>query len=251
MQILFIDESGSSPPSSKTENSPYFVLGGIIIPEHIWFQVKADLNVIKKNFGIFDEIKWRYFAPPSPLAKKHALSHIDGKSKEQLRTELYSVIRKYKSIKVITVVTDTKAAYSLSYINNSDDIFWYSYKQITERFQYYLQDLTRLSGEKTNGIIVCDHRAPNDDRRLQELHAKLLQGYKDSHSSYDNLIEGVFISPSHLSIGIQFADMVAGAVLRKFKNNDNRFYSQIEDSMRKSPKGVTEGYGLIRFPKNK
>jgi hypothetical protein len=120
---------------------------------------------------------------------------------------------------------------------------------MTERFQYYLQDVSRVSGQKINGIIVCDHRAPKDDRRLQELHAKLLLGNHNASSSYKNLIEGVFISPSHLSIGIQFADMLAGAVLRKFSKNDSRFFDQIKDTFRKSEEGEIEGYGIIKFPK--
>jgi hypothetical protein len=251
MQILFIDESGTPPPQTKIEHSPYFVLGGVVIPENFWHYVKQDLAVAKRRFGVFDEVKWRYFAPPPPNAKPHSLSHLSPEKKEALRSELFGIIRKYKSIKIISVVTDIAHAYAVPYLNTPDDIFWYTYKQITERFQYYLQDISRISGEKTNGIIVCDHRAPNDDRRLQELHGKLLRGTKESHSSYSHLIEGVFIAPSHLSVGIQFADMVAGATLRKFKDNDDRFYSQIEASFRRSTTGEVGGYGLVQFPPRK
>lgn len=249
MQILFIDESGTPPPKDKIEHSPYFVLGGVVIPENFWHHVKNDMEAIKRRFNISGEIKWRYFAPSAPDAKKHSLSHLPASDKEALRTQLYQVIQKYKSIKILSVVTNNKSAYEISYIHTPDDLFWYSYKQITERFQYYLQDISRISGEKTNGIIICDHRAPHDDKRLQELHARLLLGTKDSHSSYENLIEGVFIAPSHLNIGIQFADIVAGAVLRKFKNDDERYYAQIAQSFRQSTKGRIEGYGLVHYPK--
>lgn len=43
--------------------------------------------------------------------------------------------------------------------------------------------------------------------------------------------------------------MVGGAVLRRFKANDNRFFDQIKDTFRKSEAGRVEGYGLIKFPK--
>lgn len=250
MQMLFIDESGTSPPQNKTDEEPWFVLGGVVIPEESWHKIKNDLELVKKKYAIVGEIKWRFFSPPKESAKTHSMSHLSAVEKEVLRSDLYSVLKKYKSIKLLGVVTDTKAAYQLPYINNSDDLYWYSYKQITERFQYYLQDISRISGQNINGIIICDHRAPKDDKRLQELHSKLLNGHKNSYSNYQNLIEGLFIAPSHLSVGVQFADMVAGAILRKFKANDDRFFKQIEDIFRKSNQGKIDGYGLVKFPKN-
>ena len=36
------------------------------------------------------------------------------------------------------------------------------------------------------------------------------------------------IAPSHLSVGIQFADLVAGAVFRSVTVGDKRFITQIE-----------------------
>lgn len=68
-------------------------------------------------------------------------------------------------------------------------------------------------------------------------------------SLYRNLIEGVFIAPSHLSVGIQFADLIGGAVFRKFARNDDRYFKMIESLFRKSPSGQIEGYGLIIWPK--
>ena len=247
MQILFIDESGTPPSIAKTDDSPFFVLGGVIIPDEFWHRVKADLEVLRRRYKIEGEIKWRYFAPHHKEA--HSLSHLSGSQKEDLRSDMYGIINKYKSIRTICTLTDVKKAYVLDHINNEDDLYWYSYKQMTERFQYYLQDISRISGQKINGIIVCDHRAPKDDQRLQELHGKLLLGHHNAASSYKNIIEGVFISPSHLSVGIQFADMVAGAVLRNFGRNDARFFDQIKETFRKSEDGIAEGYGIIKFPK--
>ncbi len=146
-------------------------------------------------------------------------------------------------------MTHIPSAYKLGYVNTADDVYWYSYKQLTERFQYYLQDLERTVGQRVHGIIVCDHRAPKDDQRLRELHHQLIDSGKATVSRYQNLIEGLFIAPSHLSVGVQFADMVAGAVFRRFKGQDDRFFSQIENSFRRSPGGNLEGYGLVRFPK--
>ena len=156
MQILFIDESGTPPAPDKAQNDPWFVLGGVIIPDDFWHRVKADLEVIKRRYAVTGEIKWRFFAPLREGAKPHSLSHLSSAEKENLRSDLYAILRKYKSVKTIAVATDAAYAYHQSYINTPDDLYWYTYKQITERFQYYLQDISRISGQKINGIIVCD-----------------------------------------------------------------------------------------------
>jgi hypothetical protein len=248
MQILFVDESGTPPPPGRSATMPLFVLGGIVIPEDFWSKIAADLRRLKLKYRIVGEIKWRYFAP-SKGGKAHSLSHLDAAVKEALRTELYETIRSYRSIRLICVVTEVERAYRLTYINTPNDLYWYAYKQLTERFQYYLQDLERTVGQRVNGIVVCDHRAPQDDERLRELHHQLLTGDRENCARYNNLIEGLFIAPSHLSVGIQLADMVAGALFRKFNVGDERYYSQIESSLRRSPSGKIEGYGIVRFPK--
>jgi hypothetical protein len=247
--MLFVDESGTPPPLDRVRDTPFFVLGGVSIPEEVWGKLAADLVRIKKNFNVECEIKWRYFAPVRDRAKPHGLSHLSPTDKESLRTQLYQALISYRAIRLICVVTNVELAYKLDYINNPDDLYWYSYKQLTERFQYYLQDLERTVGTKTHGIIVCDHRGPKDDERLRELHHKLMNAPKSVTSTYLNLIEGLFIAPSHLSVGIQFADLVAGAVFRVKKAKDLRFYKQIEQSFRRSPDGRIEGYGVVKFPK--
>lgn len=249
MHILFVDESGSAPEPDKAALQPFFVLGGIVIPEDIWAKMATDLARLKAHYGISGEIKWRNFAPDKG-GKAHALSHLSAEQKDQLRVQLYEVIRRYKSVRLICVVANTVKAFELGYVNSANDLYWYSYKMLTERFQYYLQDLERVVGQKLNGMVVCDHRGPKDDERLRELHHKLVNGKGGVISSYGNMVEGLFIAPSHLSVGIQFADMVAGAVFRAFKAQDARFADQIKESFRASPSGVMEGFGLVKFPKN-
>ncbi|MDN5751747.1 MAG: DUF3800 domain-containing protein [Nitrosospira sp.] len=250
MQILFVDESGTPPPFERQSTTPLFVLGGVVVPEDYWAKLAADLGRLKDHFSIKGEIKWRYFAPDKPGSKKHSLSHLSSAHKEELRTKLYQMISGYKSIRLICVATNVPLAYQQNYIANADDLYWYSYKQLTERFQYYLQDLQRTVGQHVNGIVVCDHRGPKDDSRLRELHQQLLDGKRSNYSNYLNLIEGLFIAPSHLSVGIQLADMVAGAVFRHYRVGDDRFFRQIEGSFRKSPAGNIHGFGLVKFPKN-
>lgn len=249
MHLFFIDESGTIPSYAKSSNTEYFTLGGVVIPEDHWHEIDKELALLKINYCVEGEIKWRYFSPKKEGAKPNALSHLTSEHKEALRISLYNLLKRFKSIRAICAVVNVRAAYEASYINNENDLYWCAYKQMTERFQYHLQDLSRIIGSKINGIIVCDHRQPKDDHQLRHLHQKLMMSSDKHHSSYRNLIEGVFIAPSHLSVGIQFADLIGGAVYRKFVRRDDRYFKMIEPLFRKSNAGKIEGYGLIMWPK--
>lgn len=248
MHMLFVDESGTPPEPARTGDQPYFVLGGIVIPEDIWAKMAADMTRLKQQFEVVGELKWRHFAPDRG-GRVTPLSHLSPERKESLRSELYDVIRRYKSVRLICVVVSTADAYRQPFINSADALYQQAYKLLTERFQYFIQDLERTVGQKLHGITVCDHRGPKDDARLRELHHRLMTSSGGTISNYKNMIEGLFIAPSHLSVGIQFADLVAGAVFRAFSNGDTRFADQLKDSFRTSDAGVMEGYGLVKFPK--
>jgi hypothetical protein len=128
-------------------------------------------------------------------------------------------------------------------------LYQQSYKILTERFQYFLQDLERTSGQRVNGLIICDHRNQHEDERLRALHQKLVNGTGSFTSNYANIIEGLFMAPSHYSIGIQFADLVAGAIYRLYEAHDDRFFQIIKPLIRTSITGRLEGYGMIALPK--
>ena len=247
MHLLFIDESGSLSPIGKHRPDDKFVLGGIIISEDTWFKIDADLKAIKKRYAIEKEIKWRYFYQTKD--KQTPISHLDEQQKEQLRTDIYVIISKYKSIKIISVIADVGLCYKRPHINSDDDLYWFAYKRLIERFQYYLQDLTREAGTKMNGITICDHRERRQDARLQNMHYRMMHGQEEHTSSFANILEGLFIVPSHFSTGIQLADMVAGGIYRWFAKEDDRFFNQIKNSVRARSDGNIDGYGVVKLHK--
>lgn len=248
MHILFVDESGTAPPPEKAALTPLFVLGGIVVPEEVWPKLKVDLETAKRRYKVTGEIKWRFFAPPRQGAKVHSLSHLTPDEKEALRTELLGAISRYKAIRIIAAVIDTVATYARPSIKDADDLYHLAFKQLSERFQYFLQDLERESGTPMRGMIVCDNRNNDQDNRLKEFHQTLLQGGQFT-SNYGNLIEGLFIAASHHSPGTQFADLVAGCIFRSEGRNDARFFNQIADRVRRGPSGKMAGFGLVYIPK--
>lgn len=246
MHIFFLDESGTIVPQNK-KHTTFFVIGGVIVPENHWREIYKKLREVKELYGIKSEIKWRFFSPNNN-AEENGMKHLTFEQREEVRNKLFEIITSYKSVKIISTVTNIEAAYKLPYVKNKDDLYWYAYKQSVERFQYYLQDLSRDAGTNFNGLVIIDNRLSCDDNRLRDLHYKLLSVNQKNYSNFNNLIEGLFIAPSHMSVGIQFADLVAGAIFRKFEKNDDRFFEKIKKSIRNKD-GNPWGFGIVKFPK--
>jgi Protein of unknown function (DUF3800) len=84
---------------------------------------------------------------------------------------------------------------------------------------------------------------------MRHQHERLVRETGQYSSNYGNLIEGLFFSPSHMSVGIQLVDMIAGAIWRAQTHNDRAWFDKLRPSFRASPTGKIDGYGLARFPK--
>jgi hypothetical protein len=130
----------------------------VIIPDTVWRAVKTELDKIKSNWSIHGEVKWRYFAPGNSDATNTML-HLSQDDKNSVRNEIYEILTKRCSIKC-WLSSDQFRPPIPARTSTQDDLYQFTYKPITERFQYYLQDLERDSGQPNNGIIVCDHRGP-------------------------------------------------------------------------------------------
>jgi hypothetical protein len=247
MHILFVDESGTPPVLGKSDPR-YFVVGGVIVPENTWHRLRDGMLGLKLRLKIRGELKWRYFAGTNDQ-QENPMRKFDQATRDTIRAEIYRLICSERSVKSIAAVCSIGAVYEISSVTTPDDIYKLAYKALTERLQYYLQDLSREVGRKEFGIVVADHRGKQDDKRLRAHHQMLLYSSAEFVSRYDNLIESLFLQPSNLSIGIQFADLVAGAVWRKFERGDDRWYKQMEPSLRRSRKGDIEGYGIVKVPK--
>ena len=245
MHILFSDESGSPKPPEKVVPGDLFVLGGAIIPEEVWHRVSKSMKVLQREYNAPGELKWRHFFTRN---SDGPLGHLSQQQKDEMRAKLYGVITSTKSIRLIAIVVDQERAYRLPGVDCLDDLYQRAYKVLSERFQYFLQDLERTSGMSVNGMIVMDNRGPRDDKLLQDFHSSLVNGEGRNRSTYGNLVEGLFIAPSHHSVGIQLADMVGGAVYRAESKGDRRFIDPLLNSFRASPTGVVDGYGIARVP---
>ena len=96
--------------------------------------------------------------------------------------------------------------------------------------------------------MVADHRGKKQDEGFRRHHHDLVENEKRNVSTYENYVETLFLTPSHHSIGIQLADLVAGAIGRAMNTGQTHFARLLKPALRISAKGKIWGYGLVRFP---
>lgn len=100
-------------------------------------------------------------------------------------------------------------------------------------------------------MIVVDQRGNKDDTNMRLRHERLLTEKKRDHAVYANLVESLFFAPSHLGVGVQLADLVAGAIFRLSEHDDPGFFDQLKPAFRKNANGSIDGHGLVHSPKLK
>lgn len=247
MHICFVDESGT-PAKPGRDRPRYFVFGGVVIPEEQWHDCREKFIGLKRNAGYRGEVKWRYFAAGN-TDNDNPMAGWSMEQRDSFRASVFKIITGNRSIKLLAGVCQAECAYKIASIREQEDIYFGTYKVVTERFQYLLQDISRESGRKTSGIIVSDHRNNNQDTRMRLQHERLVRETGRFTSTYGNFIEGIFLTPSHMSIGVQLADMVAGAVWRYHEHGDERWINPLKPSFRCCPQGKIDGFGVMRFPK--
>jgi hypothetical protein len=227
MHILFVDESGTAPEPAHAEKSPKFVLGGIVISEETWPKLRDELEIVKRKYSVNGEIKWRYFLR-SATAHHFTLEHLTLRERDSLRRDLFEILGKYHSVRFFAVVVETEAAYKRDLCSTGEELYQLAFKLITEQFQSYLDSLEEKFGVGVKGMVVADNRNQIQDAELREFHHSLISMQSENFPSRDKLIEGLFFAASHLSVGTQFADLVAGAVYRKYVREDREFWEAIQ-----------------------
>lgn len=115
---------------------------------------------------------------------------------------------------------------------------------LAERFQLLLQDADDV------GMIVVDSRFREDDARLRRFFADLTQD-GTPYSRLDRIVEGLFLGPSHFSIGLQCADLVCSITAAAERGNGQArgYLKTLLPRFATHPAtGELDGVGLKRFP---
>jgi hypothetical protein len=211
VHLLFLDESG------QLSERRFFALGGVTVRDRDWHALRDlwQATLAEHAWPVDREIKWhgmRTGEVPPHLADAivKGLAH--------------SPIRCYVTLLDIELGTTTVP----EFFGSLEDIYATGLMFLAERFQLLLQAADDV------GIIVLDSRFREDDARLRRFFSDLTKD-GSPYTRLDRLVEGLFLGPSHFSIGLQCADLVARSPPRPNAGTARRAGTS-RDSCRGSPR---------------
>jgi hypothetical protein len=114
---------------------------------------------------------------------------------------------------------------------------------LAERFQLLLE------ADDDVGMIVVDSRFREDDARLRRFFADLTKD-GSPYSRLDRIVEGLFLGPSHYSIGLQCADLICAITVAAARDTGQArgYLKMLLPRFATHPAtGELDGVGIKRF----
>lgn len=242
MKILFVDESGDPGNPKFAASTPYFTIGGIIISEKEWPNLKQGLVDVKKKYRVspVKEVKWAHLKSPK---KNNPLKKFSFEKRVEFAAHLLQKITKQKEAKILTIVVDKEKLYKRRRKTFKPlDLYFESYSILLERFEYFLREVNEL------GTVIHDFTSDSEaNEKLRSIAEKIIN--KGTYwTKIEHFFEGFLFVPSEKSVGIQYADFVVGTVSRYKILKDERLFKIIKNSFLTNREGQIEGAGLKVFP---
>jgi hypothetical protein len=215
MYLLYLDESGSV--TSRDEK--YFVLAGIAVFERQAYWLQNSLERLASTLG---------HPTPETLEIHGSVIH-SGRSwwrkipRETRRAVIVDGLKSAQELahyqwRLFGVVVDKNAV-------SPEDPVEYAFEQVSSRFDQFLRRLY-LQGDPQRGLIVLDQSKSDQETRLQSL-ATGFRTLGNRWGTMNNLADVPFFVDSKATRGIQYADLVAYAISRKYERDDDEFFNVI------------------------
>jgi hypothetical protein len=227
VHLLFLDESG------QLLERKFFALGGVAIRDTEWHRLRDlwHVTLTAHSWPIDREVKWhgiRTGDVPPTLAD----AVIGALARSPLRCY------------VVLLDIELGLRDAPEFFRTDEDTYATGLMFLAERFQLLLEAADDV------GMIVVDSRFREDDARLRRFFADLT---KDGtpYSRLGRIVEGLFLGPSHYSIGLQCADLVCAITAAAERGNGQaRGYlkSLLPRFATHPATGALDGVGIKRFP---
>jgi hypothetical protein len=227
MHLLFLDESG------QLSERKLFALGGVALRDDEWHELRrgGQETLAAHGWPAGKEIKWHGIRTGEvPPALADAV----------IATLARSPVRGY----ITLLDTELGLEQTPEFFGSDEDTYATGLMFLAERFQLLLASADDV------GMIVVDSRFREDDARLRRFFADLT---KDGtpFSRLDRIVEGLFLGPSHHSIGLHCADLVCAITAATERRNGlaRGYLKQLLPRFAVHPAtGELDGIGIKRFP---
>jgi hypothetical protein len=227
VHLLFLDESG------RLDQDGLFGLGGVTVRDSDWHRLR-DLwqeTLAGHSWPLELELKWhgiRSGQVPPPLADAIVAALANA------------------PFTAYVVLLDLPRGRELfpDYFTTAEDCYSTALMLLAERFHHL------LAAEGDLGLIVVDSRFREDDSRLRRFFADLTES-GTPFMKLDRIVEGLFLGPSHHSIGLQCADLVT-AITTSAERGGGQARGYLKTLLPRfathPATGALDGVGIKRFP---
>jgi hypothetical protein len=229
--LLFLDESG------RPDQGGQFALGGIAVRDSEWPALKElwQETLAAAGWPLDREVKW------------HGIRK--GEVPPGLADDVYESLSRAPFTAYVAVMDLDRGPEMFppqehSFFRSPEDVYATALMFLAERFQHLLAE------EDERGLIVVDSRFREEDTRLRRFFSDL-QEEGTPYMKLERIVEGLFLGPSHYSIGLQCADLVvaATAAAERGVGLGRGYFARLEPRFATHPaRGTIEGVGLKRFP---
>lgn len=233
MYIVFIDESGqpggwdSEKNSLTKDSSKFFTLSGFMINADNILEIETKFKDMKIKYGLKEstEVKW------SCTYSKLGLNFEQYKNMKQ---DIINMISNYKN-SVIGIVMDKENCYkNRTDIKNHNDLYAFALNLLMERVCMEISDRDGRNA-MTPALMFTDSRKNDNNNKLdKELQIAYLRARSlgTHYIKFPNFCESLVFIDSNYSCGIQCADFCAGAIHKKFENNEDIFFKSLLPAVR-------------------
>jgi len=226
VRLLFLDESG------RIGQDGLFALGGVTVRADEWRALRTCWLAPLEEHGwdATNEVKWHGirtgFVPPA-LAD----AVIDGLARAPFTA-------------YVTLLDLERGADLADFFGTAEQTYGTALMFVSERFHHLLE------AEDELGLIVADSRHREDDQSLRRYFGALTET-GTPYMKLDRIVEGLFLGPSHLSIGLQCADLVVSiaAAAERGTGQARGYLKKLLPRFARHPAtGELDGVGIKRFP---
>jgi hypothetical protein len=227
MWLLFLDESG------RIDQDDLFALGGIAVRDRDWglLRDRWQQTLAEHNWPADRELKW------------HGIR--SGGVPPALADAVFATLTTAPLVAYVVLLDRELGQQQFPELfSTSEDTYATALMFLAERFQMLLER------EDDLGIIVVDSRFRDDDARLRRFFADLTEE-GSPYVKFQRIVEGLFLGPSHYSLGLQCADLVVSCTASAERRNAQArgYLRKLLPQFATHPStGELDGVGLKRFP---
>ena len=215
MYLLYLDDAGSVTNSSDR----HFILAGIALFERQVHFLNELLEDIAKEISPHAPAEIEFHANPIQNGRGIWRSK-DRHFRRQLIARGLSTVDRLRGKWALFGAVIEKAALP------GEDVAEYAFEQIASRFDYFLQRMHQKNNTQ-RGLMILDKTVM--ETRLQTIAREFK---RDGHrwGKLKNFVDVPFFVDSKATRSVQYADLVAYALWRKYEKQDDEFFRIIESA---------------------